>query len=174
MKLLAPEVTDEQILGAFYDIGAKDFVKKFDNMLDFEIKGNINDSTKNVLNMVRTILKPAEIYVFFQCFEHVKHHYIVKMMAKLKKEKKTSLFITYDGSVCKYCDTIYVLKQGTVSAVGTHAELIKSNKDYRNLHSAAAGVLVYEEQIQNVEQPEVIEHEIEHAVEVQQEQILTS
>jgi len=154
MKLLAPDVTDEQILGAFHDIGADDFVKKFDKFLDFEIMGNINDSTRNVLNVVRAILKPAEVYVFFQCFEHVKHQYIAKMMAKLKKEKKTSLFITYDGSVCKYCDNIYVLSEGRVRAVGTHAELIKSSKHYRNLHSASAGVIVYEEQVQHTREQE--------------------
>jgi len=149
IKLFNPDATDEQILNTFKEIGAGHFISKmFDNILDFEIKeGNqLAEGIKNILSIVRACLKPAQIYVFNQCFEHVRHTYITKLMAKLKREKKTAIFLTYDGTVCKYCDTIYVLNQGKITGTGTHAELIKSNKDYRELHTSTLGVMVYDEE----------------------------
>lgn len=141
MKFLNPEVSDEEIMKTFRDIGAQDFVDRFEGyFLDYTINDrSISDSIKNVLNIVRTILKKAEIYVFSQCFEHIKYSYITKMIAKLKKEKKTCLFIAYDGTVCKNCDIIYVLKSGRVSDIGTHEHLIKVNNDYRILHTSEVG-----------------------------------
>jgi ATP-binding cassette subfamily B protein len=146
-RLLAPGVTDEQIMDAFHDIGADDFVEKFTSLLDFNITENANLSlgTKHIFAIVRCILKPAQIYVFNQCFEHVKHSYIVRLMAKMKREKKTAVLISYNASVCKHCDQIYVLNSGKISGSGTHAELMKTNKDYRELHSSAFGVLVYDD-----------------------------
>ena len=147
MRFLNPDITDEEIMKTFRDMGAMDFVDKFEGyFLDFIINDHsLNDSAKNVLNIVRTVLKNAEIYVFNQCFEHVKYSYITRLMARLKRENKTCLFITYDGTVCKSCDTIYVLKKGRISDIGTHEVLIKSNKDYRVLHTSEVGVFLYEE-----------------------------
>jgi len=147
-KLLAPDVTDEQIMATFKELGATSLIRQFDDILDIEIKEGtpLTDGMKNLLSIVRGILKPAQIYVFNQCFEHVRHSSITKLMGHMKRHKKTAVFMTYDGSVCKSCDTIYVLNKGTISGVGTHASLIKSNKDYRELHSSTLGVMVYEEE----------------------------
>jgi ABC-type multidrug transport system fused ATPase/permease subunit len=148
-KLLSPDITDEKIFAVFKEIGAMDFVKKFDNFLEFQISelGQINDSTKNLLNLVRAVLKPASLYVFNQCFEHVKHEYTVGIIEKLRRENKTAVFISYDGTICRNCDTVYVLKSGQICGHGTHASLIKSNKDYRSLNGAGSGVLIYEEKM---------------------------
>ena len=148
IKLLAPDATDEQIMKVFKDLGAASYIKQFDNILDFEIKEgtNLSDGMRNLLSLVRGILKPAQIYVFNQCFEHVRHSYITRLMARLRREKKTAVFLSYDGSVCKLCDKIYVLHKGEISGEGTHAELIKDNKAYRDLHTSTLGVMVIEEE----------------------------
>jgi ABC-type multidrug transport system fused ATPase/permease subunit len=147
-KIFAPNVTDEEIIKAFNDIGAGQFVKKFNNFLDFTIKEGtpLSEGVKNILNIVRCILKPAHLYVFNQCFEHVRHEYINKLMAKIKREKKTAVFVTYNGLVCKNCDTIHVLSGGKITGTGTHAQLSKTNKAYRELHAAGVGVMIIDEQ----------------------------
>lgn len=146
IQLLAPDVSDEKILKTFKDIGAGDFLKKFGNILNFEINetNNINNSTKNVINLVRSILKPAEIYIFNQCFDHVKSDYINKFMALLQKQKKTCLFITYNPVIVKNCDIVYAMKDGKVSGMGTHKQLIQSNTAYRELQSTTVGVMTEE------------------------------
>jgi ABC-type multidrug transport system fused ATPase/permease subunit len=147
MKLLNPTVTDEQILDAFKSIGAVDFMKKFDNVLDFEITENavLVDGVKNIFNIVRTILKPAEIYVFNQCFVHVREEYISSLVTYLRENNKTAIFVTYSAPVCHHVGTIYVLKGGKIVGMGKHSSLIKSSSAYRDLHASLAGVIAGEE-----------------------------
>jgi ABC-type multidrug transport system fused ATPase/permease subunit len=143
MQLLNPDVTDEQILKTFKDIGADDFLQKFDNLLDYEITEtySLRDSAKNLLNLVRTILKPASIYIFNECFDHIKPEYLTKMMAKLKKEKRTCMFVTYNSAVCKGCNIVYVLKGGKVNGSGTHDELMKKNAEYKGFYASSGGII---------------------------------
>jgi len=169
MKLLAPDVTDEQILTTFKDICGADYIKKFDKQLDFEISEsfNISDGVKNVLSIVRGILKPAHIYIFNQCFEHVRPEYISAVIQKLRTEKKPALFITYNASICKNCDNIFVLKHGKITASGEHKTLMKQSADYRELNASLNGNILYEaeEQIENK-----AEHPIDAAAVVEKTQ----
>ena len=158
IKLLAPDATDEQILQTFRELGADDFINKFENFLDFEINesNTINDSTKHLLNIVRAILKPAKVYLFNQCFDHVKRDYIVKLMGKMKKEKRTCVFVTYNDAVCKNCDNIYVLKNGVVCACGAHTQLMQTSADYRELRSSATGNIGQDEEHATKKEPEPV------------------
>lgn len=167
LRILSPETTDEQIMTAFRDIGANNFVKQFDNFLDYEIKEGqvLSEGYKNILNIVRTVLKPAGLYIFNQCFEHVRPTYITKLMARLKREKKTAVFITFNGAVCKASDDIYVLKKGVISGEGTHASLIKNNKDYREFHASEGNAIIYDEEISKEKAPEEVYTEAMEIVE---------
>jgi len=147
LSFLSPGITDEQILKFFKDIGAQSFVDKFENFLDHQIceRDGFNMATKKLLNLARTLLKPAPIYILNQCFDHINPEYIVKIFAKLKREKKTCLFITQNNIISKHCDTIYVMKKGAISGSGAHEVLIKNNADYREIYLASAGRIISEE-----------------------------
>ena len=149
LTLLNQTATDEQILKIFDEIGASDFVAKFENFLDYQIYDNthFNDATKNLLNVVRSLLKPASIYVFDQCFEHIRSDYITKVLAKLKREKRTCLFISYKPQIWKACNQIYLMKSGKIVGSGAHEELLAKNADYRELNSVAAGQIFSDEKV---------------------------
>ncbi|MDR0462310.1 MAG: ABC transporter ATP-binding protein/permease [Christensenellaceae bacterium] len=143
MRFLAPQATDDDVIKIFKDIGATSIINQFDDFLGYEIKdGNLSEGHKNVLNIVRALLKPAHLYVFNQCFEHVSNAHVTRLMQKVKREKKTAIFFTYNGLVCKGCDTIYVLKDGRITATGTHSALLKDSKDYREFHASMLGVMI--------------------------------
>jgi len=152
LVLLSPGITDEQILKLFKDIGAQSFVAKFDNFLDHQIceRDGFNMATKKLLNLARTLLKPAPIYIFNQCFDHINPEYIVKVFVKLRREKKTCLFITQNNVVSKHCDIVHVLKKGAISGSGAHDELIKNNADYREMYLASTGRIISEETAKDV------------------------
>jgi len=144
MRLLAPEVTDEDILEVFSDLGADDFISRFgDDFLSFELspKRPLGDSAKNLLSIARAVLKPATIYVFNQCFEHVRTDYMDRLMTRLERDGKTALFITYDSAICSRCDNIYVLKNGRIAGEGTHAKLLKTNSDYQKFYASGGAIL---------------------------------
>lgn len=153
LALLNPGISDEEILRFFRDIGAESFISKFDNFLDHSIseRDGFNMATKKLLSLARTLLKPAPIYIFNQCFDHINPEYIVKICAKLKDEQKTCLFITQSNAITQHCDKIYVLKNGVVSCTGTHTDLIKNSSDYRALSLAAAGRIISEEVAKEVD-----------------------
>ena len=153
LAFLNPSITDDEILGLFRDIGAQSFVAKFENFLDHQIceRDGFNMATKKLLNLSRVLLKPAQIYVFNQCFDHINPEYIVKIMSRLRRERKTCLFITQNNLVSKYSDQVYVLKNGAISGTGKHAELIKNNTDYREICLASAGRIISEEVAKEVQ-----------------------
>jgi len=153
LRLLAPQATDAQILKLFNDIGAGSFIGKFDNFLGHQIgeRDGFNMSTKKLLNLARTLLKPAQVYIFNQCFDHVNPEYIVKIFRMLKREKKTCLFITQSTIISEHCDKIYVLKKGAVSGVGTHEELLDNNCDYCELCLASGGRIISDEVAKQVD-----------------------
>ena len=146
MQLLSPDVTDEQILAAFREVGAEEFVQSFQGILDYEMVENnvVGGGMKNILNIVRCILKPAPLYIFNQCFDHLKNDYIEKLIKWLHDNRKTAVFITYKGTVCFNCDVVHVLRDGAIVATGTHTELLKKSKEYRALDIAAGGMIVEE------------------------------
>ena len=147
LKLLNPSVTDEAIHKCFEELGEQDFVKKFGkNFLDYPVgeRNTFNASTKKLLNLVRSLLKDAPIYLFNQCFEHITNECIGQVMQKMHREKKTCLFVTQNNAVSKHCDNIYVLKNGRIVAEGKHEELLRGNTVYAELCSAAAGRIISE------------------------------
>jgi len=152
LALLSPGVTDEQILRLFKDIGAQSFVDKFDKFLDHRIceRDGFNMATKKLLNLARTLLKSAPIYIFNQCFDHINPEYIAKVFAKLRREKKTCFFITQNNVVSRHCDVVHILKKGAISGSGAHDVLIKNNADYRDMYLASAGRIISEEATKDV------------------------
>lgn len=150
LRLLNPAATDAEILRVFREIGARSFVERFDNFLEHNIgeRDGFNMATRKLLNLVRTLLKPAPVYIFDQCFDHLRAEYLEKFFAKLEREKKTCLFITQNAVLSKHCDKIYVMKKGAVSAVGTHDDLVKSSVDYCDLCLVQGGS-VYSEEVAN-------------------------
>jgi len=148
MKVLAPDVSDDEIVEIFEALGAQDFMARFgDSFLDYELNINkrMSDSARNLLGIARCALKPASIHIFNQCFDHVKQEYIANLMAFLKRYKKTCLFISYDPMVCRHCNEVYVLKNGKITGNGNHAELLKENADYKKFYASTSGTIAVEE-----------------------------
>jgi len=148
MKLLAPNVTDAEIEGIFKELGAKDITKKFaGNFLDFELSDRVSlsESAKNILNIARGVIKPAGIYVFNQCFEHIKPEYMEKLMKHLAKHKKTALMLTYEKLVVQECDNVYLMKSGKISASGKHKDMFKNNSEYQKFYTMSAAEIIEDE-----------------------------
>lgn len=144
LKILNPEATDEQIIAVFHELGLNQMIDKFggnDEFLNYVMseRTTFNDATKNLLNIVRSLLKPASLYIFNQCFDHIKQEYIVKLLAKLRREKRTCLFVTHGLWICKHVNNVYIMSNGKVSGSGTHEKLAKSNKDYKEIFAIGGG-----------------------------------
>lgn len=59
----------------------------------------------------------------------------IQKAIKVAAEGRTTFIITHRLSQIRWADKIIVMKQGKIAAIGTHEELMKKSKSYRNIFS---------------------------------------
>lgn len=131
IKLFNPNVTDAEILNVFCEIGANK-IASTRNFLDMQISNRARyaKDVKNIVNIVRAILKPAQFYFFNRCFSDINPDITEGVIRRLRKDGKTCLFLTFNGTVCKNVDEIYFVEGGTTSAIGEHKALLYQSEHY--------------------------------------------
>lgn len=131
IKLFNPDLTDEQILAAFNEIGATQLAI-LPSFLDTPIstRAKLPQNIKNLINVVRCLLKPAEFYIFDRCFLQLSNDIVANILKKLRNDNKTCLFVTYNNRVCQSADEVFFAKADHTFVKGTHEELFAGNKDY--------------------------------------------
>jgi ATP-binding cassette subfamily B protein len=131
IKLFNPNISDGEILDTFREIGAGELADT-KGFLDMEISNRSVQGAeiKSVINIVRTIVKPATFYVFNRCFSHMNADIIQKTIKKLKRDGKTCLFLTFNSVVCKNVDEICYMEKGHPTIVAKHSALLQASAKY--------------------------------------------
>lgn len=131
IKLFNPELTDEEILATFNEIGATQLAI-LPSFLDTPIstRAKVPQNIKNLINIVRCILKPAEFYVFDRSFSQMPNDIVVNVLKKLRADNKSCIFATYNNRVCQGVDEVFFSKGDHTFVKGTHEELFANDKDY--------------------------------------------
>jgi ATP-binding cassette subfamily B protein len=129
LTLFNPKLTDAEIIQIFRDIGAVNITnnKEFLNM-QISNKSDYGRDIKTLINVVRTIVKPAEFYVFNRCFLGIPSSIVENIIRKLRD--KNCIFITTSSTLCKEADETIFIEQGRVLAHARHEELLRDNKKY--------------------------------------------
>lgn len=138
IKMGNPDATDEEIIKALDDCCMKEFLEsKPEGLNYFLISGgqNVSGGQKQRLNMTRTIIKPADVYVFDDSFSALDFltESIIKKNLAVRLAGKTQIIITQRVSTAITAERIFVLDKGKIVNEGTHEELIKSSDIYREI-----------------------------------------
>lgn len=117
---------------------AKEFVEKMDDKYDSHIAGsgtNISGGQKQRLAIARAIARNPEIYIFDDSFSALDYKTDYELRKELKKYTKdaTSLIVAQRIGTIMHADKIIVLDNGKCVGVGTHKELLKSCKVYKEI-----------------------------------------
>lgn len=117
---------------------AKDFVEKLDDKYDSHIaRGgtNVSGGQKQRLSIARAIIKEPEIYIFDDTFSALDYKTDLKLRQELKKQtdKATSVIVSQRIGTILHADQILVLDKGIVVGIGTHKELLKTCKVYKEI-----------------------------------------
>lgn len=141
IKLFNPELTDKEIVAALRDIGAGYLVHSA-SFLDMPISNRFvySKDTKNIINIVRSVLKPAQFYIFNRCFSHINADIVEKIVKKLKGENKNCLFITFNPTVCKTVDEVCFTTQTGAPVLAPHKTLLAQNADYASFFTEVLSV----------------------------------
>ena len=131
IHLFNPEVTDEQILATFNEIGASSLAV-LPSFLDtpLSVRSRLPEHVKALINVVRCLLKPAEFYVFDGSFINLSNDVVQSVLHKLRAENKTCIFTTIKPLICESADEVFFAKTDHSYVNGTHASLLAEHQEY--------------------------------------------
>ena len=144
IKIGKPEATDEEILEALRLSKMEDFTLSHEEGLDYILVGmgqNVSGGQKQRLNMARTIIKDADIYVFDDSFSaldfltesEIKENYSERLRGKSR------IVATQRISTAMSADRIYVMDGGRIIGEGTHEGLMSDCPIYREIADSQLG-----------------------------------
>ncbi len=144
IKIGKPEATDEEILEALRLSKMEDFTLSHEEGLDYLLVGmgqNVSGGQKQRLNMARTIIKDADIYVFDDSFSaldfltesEIKENYSERLRGKSR------IVATQRISTAMSADRIYVMDGGRIIGKGTHEGLMRDCPIYREIADSQLG-----------------------------------
>ena len=115
-----------------------DFVSKMDKTYDSHIaRGgtNVSGGQKQRLSIARAIARDPEIYIFDDSFSALDYKTDAILRKELKKYTKdaTSMIVAQRIGTIMNADKIVVLDKGKCVGIGTHKELLKKCKVYKEI-----------------------------------------
>lgn len=144
VKMGNPDATDEQVREVLDIAQMSEFVAGKEEGLDFlltQAGSNISGGQKQRINIARTILKPASVYVFDDSFSALDYLTETNLRRALNKylQGKTQIIVTQRAATAMRCDKVYVMDNGKIVGVGTHAQLLKNCQTYREIYQSQMG-----------------------------------
>lgn len=117
---------------------AADFVNKLENGVKGSISqfgGNLSGGQKQRLSIARALAKKPEIYLFDDSFSALDFKTDSVLRKALKKEISHATFIVVAQriSTIMHAEKIIVIDEGRIVGEGTHLELLKKSKVYREI-----------------------------------------
>ncbi|MDD4187823.1 MAG: ABC transporter ATP-binding protein [Bacilli bacterium] len=130
--------TQDRLKKAIEIAQAKDFVENLDGQYDSYIaRGgtNVSGGQKQRLSIARAIMKKPEIYIFDDTFSALDYKTDLKLRQELKKHTKEASCIIVSqriGTILN-ANQILVLDKGKSVGLGTHQELLKTCRVYKEI-----------------------------------------
>ena len=131
------DATDEEIAKVI-DISEADFVYDLPDGLDYHVSQggkNVSGGQKQRLSIARALIKDPDILIFDDSFSALDYKTDKLVRQKLNEEYKntTKVIVAQRIGTIMNADQIIVLDQGKMVGKGTHKQLLKKCKVYREI-----------------------------------------
>ena len=135
------EATDEQLVSAASYAQADKFITSFTDGYDSKIDQggtNVSGGQKQRLCIARALLKKPKILILDDSTSAVDTATEAQIRRAFREELdgSTKIIIAQRISSVREADMIVVMDNGTITGVGTHAELLESNAAYREIYES--------------------------------------
>ena len=132
------KVSEKDMKNAARIAQASEFIDKMPKGYDANVSSggtNISGGQKQRLAIARAVAKDPEIFVFDDSFSALdyKTDYALRKELKKNAKDKTNIIVAQRIGTILNADEIIVLENGFVKGCGTHAELIKKCKVYKEI-----------------------------------------
>ena len=133
--------TDEEIEKACKIAQADEFIQKFPDKYDTMIERggtNVSGGQRQRLCIARALLKKPKILILDDSTSAVdtKTDRLIRDAFNKELPEITKIIIGQRVSSVKDSDKIIVLDDGVITGIGTHSELLKTNKIYREVYES--------------------------------------
>ena len=135
---------DEKIYDAAKRANAFDFINQFPDKFKTLVGENgakLSGGQKQRIAIARTILKNPDILIFDEAtsaLDSKSESKIQESVQQLSKDK-TVIVIAHRLSTIKDANKILFFENGTITGQGSHPQLYKSNKEYKNIYDLQFG-----------------------------------
>ncbi len=135
---------DEKIYDAAKRANAFDFINQFPDKFKTLVGENgtkLSGGQKQRIAIARTILKNPDILIFDEAtsaLDSKSESKIQESVQQLSKDK-TVIVIAHRLSTIKDANKILFFDNGTITGQGSHSQLYKSNKEYKNIYDLQFG-----------------------------------
>ena len=132
------KVSEKDMKNAAKVAQASEFIDKMPKGYDANVSSggtNISGGQKQRLAIARAVAKDPEIFVFDDSFSALdyKTDYTLRKELKKNAKDKTNIIVAQRIGTILNADEIIVLENGFVKGYGTHAELLKKCKVYKEI-----------------------------------------
>lgn len=137
------EVSDEEIMAAAAQAGADEFIKTIPEGLDFNVGddgGRLSAGQRQRIAIARSIMVDPSYLLLDEATSNMDvyaREEVTKSLLALMKGR-TTVMITHDMNMVKKADHIIVLRDGSVEAEGSLAEVEKNSITYKRLMNGGA------------------------------------
>jgi len=120
---------------------ADEFISKFPQGYDTYIEqggSNVSGGQKQRLCIARALLKKPKILILDDSTSAVdtKTDALIRQAFRSYIPKTTKIIIAQRTSSVEDADRIIVMENGSINAIGTHEQLLKENKIYREVYTS--------------------------------------
>ena len=135
-----PSAAEEDMVEALKAAEAYSFVSKYDDFLDHEVEengSNFSGGQKQRLCIARAIVRHSETIIFDDSMSALDFLTDKNVRSNLSKFKDlTKIYVSQRATTLMHCDKIIVINKGKVENIGTHDELMKNSKVYREIYES--------------------------------------
>jgi ABC-type multidrug transport system fused ATPase/permease subunit len=136
-----PDATDEEIISAAKTVGADDFIRRFPEGYETQVRergGRLSVGERQLVAFARALLADPNLLVLDEATSSVDLATEARIEAALDRllAGRTSIVIAHRLSTVRRADRILVMGEGRVIEEGTHEELLSRPSAYRRLYES--------------------------------------
>lgn len=145
LRLGKEDADDGELWEALAIAQASDFVSQMDGGLDAKIAQggtNVSGGQRQRLAIARAVLRRPRILIFDDSFSALDLATDARLRQALWRElpQVTKVVVAQRVSTVTDADAILILEDGRIAGLGTHAELLESNRTYREIAESQLSV----------------------------------
>ncbi len=135
------EVSDEEVWAAARAVGAEEFIKKYEEKLDLQVRERgamLSVGQRQLIAFMRAYVASPSILILDEATSSIdsESEKLIQEATKRITEGRTSLLVAHRLSTIMSADKIFVIDNGNVVEEGTHEELVQLGGVYSELTTA--------------------------------------